>query len=223
MKIPLIDLSHWRSPPRPARQPLDGRYVRLAPLDPRQHARDLFDAACAPGASERFRYLFETVPPDRAAFDQWLDAAAVTDDPLFFAAIDKTTNRALGRQALMRIDALHGVIEIGSILWGPGMARSRLATEALFLFADAVFALGYRRFEWKCNALNEPSRRAAIRFGFQFEGIFRQHMVVKGESRDTAWFAIIDQDWPRLKAGYLRWLRPENFDAAGQQLSKLVF
>ena len=122
----------------------------------------------------------------------------------------------------MRIDTTNGVIEIGHILWGPAIARSRVCTEALFLCAQYAFdTLGYRRFEWKCNSLNEPSRRAALRFGFQFEGIFRQHMIQKGRNRDTAWFAMIDADWPRLRACYEAWLRPENFDAAGQQLYKL--
>jgi RimJ/RimL family protein N-acetyltransferase len=115
------------------------------------------------------------------------------------------------------------VIEIGNILWGPAIARSRIATEALFLFARHAIDLGYRRFEWKCNNLNEPSKRAALRFGFSFEGIFRQHMVVKGKNRDTAWFAMTDQDWPRIEAGYEAWLQPSNFDEAGQQRSKLSF
>ena len=124
----------------------------------------------------------------------------------------------------MRIDPVHGVIEIGSILWGPAISRTRVATEALYLFASHAFdTLGYRRFEWKCNNLNEPSKRAAERFGFTFEGVFRQHMVTKGNNRDTAWFAMIDGDWPRLKAGYEAWLRPENFDESGQQRSKLAF
>lgn len=124
----------------------------------------------------------------------------------------------------MRIDAMHGVIEIGNILWGPAIARTRMATEALYLFASYAFdTLGYRRFEWKCNNLNAPSKRAAERFGFTFEGVFRQHMVTKGGNRNTAWFSIIDSEWPALKAGYERWLQPENFDADGRQKTKLSF
>jgi RimJ/RimL family protein N-acetyltransferase len=124
----------------------------------------------------------------------------------------------------MRIDVTHGVIEIGHILWGPAIARTRVVTEALYLFAHYAFdTLGYRRFEWKCHNLNAPSKRAALRFGYTFEGVFRQHMVAKGRNRDTAWFAMIDADWPRLKAGYEAWLRPENFDADGQQKTKLTF
>lgn len=219
-----MDLTHWNGVPRPERIILEGRYVRLEPLDAARHGADLFASAQAPGADDRFRYLFEDAPADLAAFTPWLEKAAASTDPLFFATIDKRTGRAEGRQALMRIDPTHGVIEIGSILWGPAIARSRITTETLYLFASYVFdTLGYRRFEWKCNNLNEPSKRAAERFGFTFEGIFRQHMVAKGQNRDTAWFAMIDADWPRLKAGYERWLSPENFDEAGQQKSKLTF
>ncbi|AVA22532.1 MULTISPECIES: GNAT family protein [unclassified Rhizobium] len=219
-----MDLANWNGVPRPERITLEGRYVRLEPLDPARHGADLYASAQAPGAEDRFRYLFENAPADLAAFTPWLEKAASGTDPLFFATIDKRTGKAEGRQALMRIDPVHGVIEIGSILWGPAIARSRVTTETLYLFASYVFdTLGYRRFEWKCNNLNEPSKRAAERFGFTFEGIFRQHMVAKGKNRDTAWYAMIDADWPRLKAGYERWLSPENFDEAGQQKIRLTF
>ncbi len=150
------------------------------------------------------------------------DKAASTEDPRFYAVIDRASGRAEGRQALMRITPEHGVIEIGSILWGPAIARTRVATEALYLFGAYAFeTLGYRRFEWKCDAANAPSRRAALRFGFTFEGIFRQHMVVKGRNRDTAWFAITDAEWPKIAAGMQAWLTPANFDAAGQQRQSL--
>lgn len=219
-----MDLTQWTGVPRPERIALDGRYARLELLDPARHGADLLASAQQPGGDDRFRYLFEEPPIDAAAFQPWLDKAAASADPLFFAVIDKQTGRAEGRQALMRIDPAHGVIEIGHILWGPAIACSRVATEALFLSAAHVFdALGYRRFEWKCNNMNEPSKRAAGRFGFMPEGVFRQHMVQKGRNRDTAWFATTDGDWPRLKAGYEAWLRPENFDAAGQQRSRLAF
>ncbi|WP_199085072.1 GNAT family protein [Bosea sp. ASV33] len=219
-----MDLSDWKGVPRPERTVLEGRYARLEPLDPMRHGEDLLASAREPGADDRFRYLFEEAPADRAAFSPWLDKAAASADPLFFAVIDKRTGRAEGRQALMRIDAVHGVIEIGSILWGPAIARSRVATEALYLFARYTFdTLGYRRFEWKCNDLNAPSKRAAERFGFTPEGVFRQHMVTKGRNRDTAWFAMVDADWPRLKAGYDAWLAPGNFDENGQQRARLGF
>jgi RimJ/RimL family protein N-acetyltransferase len=159
---------------------------------------------------------------DRAAYQGWLEAKAPVNDPLFFAVIDRATGKACGRQALMRIDAAHGVIEIGSILWGPSIARSRIATEALYLFAKYAFEdLGYRRFEWKCHNGNEPSKKAALRFGFTYEGLFRQHMVAKGANRDTAWFSIIDGEWTALKAAYDSWLDPANFDAQGAQKRRL--
>ena len=219
-----MDLSTWTGAPRPDRTTLDGRYARLEPLDPARHGADLLASAQQPGGDSRFRYLFEEPPADAAAFQPWLDKAAVSDDPLFSAVVDKRTRRAEGRQSLMRIDPAHGVIEIGHILWGPAIARSRVCTEALYLSAAHVFdTLGYRRFEWKCNNDNAPSKRAARRFGFTHEGVFRQHMVQKGRNRDTAWFAMTDADWPRLRAGYEAWLRPENFDAAGQQRAKLGF
>ena len=215
------DLSIWRGVSRPERSPIEGRYARLEPLDPAKHGADLLASAQSAGADERFRYLFEEPPTDKAAFTAWLEKVAASADPLFFAVIDKSTGKAEGRQTLMRMDPVHGVIEIGNILWGPAIARTRVATEALFLFARHAFDhLGYRRFEWKCNNLNEPSKRAALRFGFVFEGVFRHHMVVKGKNRDTAWFAMIDRDWPALKAGYQRWLDPANFDADGQPADK---
>lgn len=206
---------------RPQRTVLAGRYVRLEPLGP-QHVAGLYLAASAPGAAERFQWLFEQPPADEAELAQWVAVASAKDDPLMFAVVDTATGLAGGRQALMRIVPEHGVIEIGSIMWGPDIVRSRRATEALYLFARHIFDdLGYRRFEWKCNALNEPSRRAAARFGFAYEGTFRQHMIVKGKSRDTAWFAMLDGDWPRLRAEYERWLEPANFEADGTQKTKL--
>jgi RimJ/RimL family protein N-acetyltransferase len=200
---------------------LEGRWCRLEPLDA-AHADDLFAACTAPGAPARFRYLFETVP-DRPAFDAWLAGAASSQDPLFFAVVDALTGRCEGRQAILRSVPEHGVTEIGSILWGPAITRTRVATQALYLTARHVFDdLGYRRLEWKCHSENEPSRRAAERFGFTFEGIFRQHMVLKGANRDTAWFAVVDQDWPRLRQGYEQWLAPDNFDESGRQRRRLA-
>lgn len=208
---------------RPSRIVLDGRYVRLEPLAPR-HAADLYAASTPADAEQRFAYLFEVPPASEAAMRAWIDKVATQDDPMLFAVVDKTTGKAGGRQALMRIVPEHGVIEIGSIYWGPDIARSRRATEALYLFARHVFEdLGYRRFEWKCNDRNEPSRRAAQRFGFTYEGTFRQHMIVKGDNRDTAWFSMLDSEWPARKAGFERWLDPANFDADGTQLTPLRF
>lgn len=222
MKEALMNLTHWTGVSRPDRITLEGQYVRLEPLDPARHAAALFASAQAPGGEDRFRYLFEAPPADMAAFASWLAEAATSADPLFFAVIDRATGLAEGRQALMRIDPVHGVIEIGNILWGPAIARTRVVTEAVFLCVSYVFdTMGYRRFEWKCNDDNAPSKRAALRFGFQFEGVFRQHMVTKGRNRDTAWFAMTDRDWSLVRPRYEAWLRADNFDADGQQRNKL--
>jgi RimJ/RimL family protein N-acetyltransferase len=208
---------------RPERVVIEGRYARLEPIG-MQHAADLYTAAVAPGIEQRFAFLFEEQPASVADIERWIATVAPKDDPLCFAVVDTTTGKAGGRQSLMRITPEHGTIEIGGIMWGAGVARTRAATEAVYLFARHAFDdLGYRRFEWKCNALNEPSRRAALRFGFTYEGIFRQHMIVKGESRDTAWFAMLDGDWPRLRVGYERWLDAANFDADGVQQARLRF
>jgi len=204
--------------PRPARVVLDGRYARLEPLS-LAHADGLLAAS---GDAKSFDYLFDVPPTDLADLRTWITQKAKSEDPLFHAVADRATGAAGGRQTFMRITPEHGVIEIGNILWGPAIARTRVATEALYLAASYVFdELGYRRFEWKCNDLNEPSKRAARRFGFAFEGVFRQHMWAKGANRDTAWFAMLDRDWPRLRAAYERWLEPSNFDAAGRQRAQL--
>ena len=216
------ELPNWKPRPRPARKTLEGRYCRLEPLDPATHGDPLFAASMAEGAETRFRYLFDK-PEDRAGFEGWLARASASDDPLFYTVVDIATGRAEGRQALMRITPEHGVIEVGNILWGSAISRTRVATEALFLHARYVFdELGYRRFEWKCHDGNEPSKRAAQRFGFTFEGVFRQHMVLKGESRDTAWFAMLDSEWPRIRSVFERWLDGSNFDAEGRQKERLL-
>lgn len=207
--------------PRPARVVLDGRYARLEPLAA-VHAPALYEASAAPGAERRFAYLFDLPPAALADMEAWIAKVTAGDDALFSAVIDKATGCAAGRQALMRIVPEHGVIEIGHILWGPAISRRRAATEALYLAARHVFEdLGYRRFEWKCHNLNEPSKAAARRFGFSYEGLFRQHMWAKGANRDTAWFSMLDSEWPGLRREYDRWLAPANFDAAGTQLSRL--
>jgi RimJ/RimL family protein N-acetyltransferase len=216
------DLRNWQPRPRPERVVLAGRRVRLEPLSAARHGDGLFEASSVPDAAQRFRYLFEHPPEDRAALQPWLEKAEAGADPLFFAVVDIATGKVAGRQALMRIEPAHGVIEIGSIYWGPLAARTAGATEAQYLFARYVFdELGYRRYEWKCHNLNERSKRAAERFGFRFEGLFRQHLVAKGENRDTAWFSIIDGEWPALRIAYENWLDPANFDAQGRQKRRL--
>lgn len=216
------NLQEWKPRPRPERIVLDGRYVRLEPLDQAKHADGLFAMATAEDAEGRFRWLFDTKPGDRAAFQPWLDKSGASEDPLFFVVVDKASGKIAGRQTLMRIDPAYGVIEIGNIYWSDLVARRPAATEAQYLFARYIFdELGYRRYEWKCNDRNEPSKRAAERFGFKFEGIFRQHMVVKGENRDTAWYSIVDKEWPALKRAYDAWLDPANFGATGRQKRRL--
>lgn len=216
------DLATWTPRPAPARDALEGRYVRLEPLSRNRHGPGLYEASRVPDAEDRFRWLGEYPPADKAGFLDWVDRVAQSSDPLFFAVIDLWTGKVAGRQTLMRINRTNGVIEIGNIYWGPLVARQRGATEAQFLFMKHVFdGLGYRRYEWKCNNDNEPSKRAARRFGFTFEGLFRQHMVVKGLNRDTAWFSVIDKEWPTLRARYEAWLAPENFDADGKQRRRL--
>ena len=208
---------------RPERTALDGRYVRIEPIGPK-HLDDLWEASSTADGAERYRWLPTDPPKSKADMAAWIEEVLPSEDPLYFAIIDKATGRCEGRQAFLRMAPKDGVIEIGGVYWGPRMARSRLATESLYLFARHAFeTLGNRRFEWKTNNRNEASKRAALRFGFTFEGIFRQHMIVKGESRDTAWFSMLDSEWPSRKAGLERWLDPENFDAPGQQKAKLSF
>ena len=195
--------------------------MRLLPLGA-AHAPALYEACAAPGAERRFAYLSDAPPAAVADVEAWIARAAASEDPLFSAVIDKATGRAAGRQALMRIVPEHGVIEIGHILWGPAISRRRAATEALYLAARHVFEeLRYRRLEWKCHDANEPSKAAARRFGFSYEGLFRQHMWTKGANRDTAWFSMLDSEWPGFRREYDRWLAPGNFDPAGMQLSRL--
>ncbi len=217
----MTDLQNWTPRPKPERKVLEGRYVRLEPLDPQKHGDELFAASSVTDADQRFTWLFEFPPVTRAEFEPWLEKVSKSEDPLFYAVIDKASGKVAGRQTLMRIDPVHGVIEIGNIYWGPLISRKPAATEAQFLFMQYIFdELGYRRYEWKCNNDNAPSKRAAERFGFTFEGIFRQHMVAKGKNRDTAWYSILDSEWPALKKAYQAWLAPENFDRDGQQIKR---
>ena len=212
--------------PGPAKAPerimLDGRYARLEPLDAGCHGDDLHVASTPPDRAARFRYMPELPPDTSESFRAWLAAASASADPLFFAVIDRATGRAEGWQTFLRITPVHRCIEIGNIYWGPRIAGTRVATEAMYLFAVyALETLGYRRYEWKCDALNAPSRRAALRFGLTYEGHFRRAVIIRGRNRDTSWFSIIDEEWPALKAAYERWLAPENFDTGGRQKTRL--
>ncbi len=196
--------------------------MTLAPLDPQAHAEALWEGSGGREHDRLWTYLFAGPFPDRATFDADLAAKAASQDPLFFSILDNANANAAGYASFMRIEPAHRSIEVGSILYTPQLQRTRGATEAMYLMARHVFEdLGYRRYEWKCNALNEPSRRAALRLGFSFEGIFRQHMIIKGRNRDTAWYAMLDSEWPARKAAFERWLDPSNFDAEGRQKSPL--
>ena len=216
------DLSLWTPRAPLERHIIAGRYVHLEPLAPALHGNQLFEAGAGPEAEQLWRYLSDGPYPDRASFEGWLTRAASTDDPLFFVIRDPLSGRVEGRLAFMRIDKGNGVAETGHILFGPRLARTRGATEAIYLQARYIFDdLGYRRFEWKCDNANERSKRAALRFGFTFESVFCQHMVVKGRNRDTAWFAMLDREWPARKAAFERWLHPDNFDDDGRQRTSL--
>ncbi|MEJ1161819.1 GNAT family N-acetyltransferase [Prosthecomicrobium sp. N25] len=210
--------------PRPARPPervvREGRFARIEPLDAARHGPDIWAAGV--DRPEIWTYLGYGPFADEAAFLVWLATRDTLSDPLYFAVVDRSTGRALGCATLMEIRPAQGVIEVGHIFFSPSLQRTPIATEAIFLLMAYVFdELGYRRFEWKCDNGNEPSKRAARRFGFTPEGVFRQHMIVKGRNRDTAWFSILDREWPALKPAFESWLSPENFDPEGRQRRSL--
>jgi RimJ/RimL family protein N-acetyltransferase len=197
---------------------LTGRAVRLEPLSAQTHADALFESVKGSDNDRLWAYLFDGPYADRAAFRDAIETKAKSPDPLYFAVVDKASGRAVGYQAFLRIEPLHRVIEVGAILYAPALQRTIGATEAQYLFARHVFEdLGYRRYEWKCHNLNAASKRAASRLGFTFEGVFRQHLIVKRRNRDTAWFSMLDSEWPARKAAFEQWLSPDNFDAAGRQ------
>lgn len=218
-------LSKWASRPLPPRAVLEGRFCRLEPLDVARHGDDLV-AAFSKTDEDSWRYLFAGPFDSDEDCRTWLADVATRTTEVPYALIDLKSGRAAGMASYMRIEPGHGVIEVGSIHYSDMLKRTPATTEAMFLMMRHVFDdLGYRRYEWKCDSFNAPSRRTAQRLGFLFEGIFRQHMVVKGHSRDTAWFAIVNSDWPMLKRAYEKWLSPDNFNESGQQrvsLSDLI-
>jgi RimJ/RimL family protein N-acetyltransferase len=214
-------LPGWTPRPRPPRAPLDGRYCRLEPLDGARHAADLFAANEEDATGGRWTYLAYGPFAGEAEYRAWVDEVSRRDDPLFHAILDGS-GRAAGVASLMRVDPANGVVEVGHINYGPRLARTPAATEAMYLLMRRVFdELGYRRYEWKCDALNAPSRAAAARLGFRYEGLFRQAVVYKGRNRDTAWFSILDKEWPALRRAFERWLDPANFDEEGRQRERL--
>lgn len=209
-------------PPRPVPVTIEGRFVTLGPLDPARDAAELYRATHGAEKERLFAYLFDGPFESEAAMAAALGKAAAAADAATLAIRDAATGRTLGRATFMRIEPGHRSVEVGSILFSPALARTPAATEAMHLMAAHAFALGYRRYEWKCDALNAPSRAAAERFGFLFEGVFVKHMIIKGRSRDTAWYAITEDRWPAVDAAFRAWLAPENFDAAGRQKRRLA-
>lgn len=212
-------LEGWEPPQTPGNAVLEGRYARLEPLDAATHAALLFRAF--DGHDQVWDYLPYGPFASAAQYHRWVREMAAAGDPFFYAIFDKVKGAYGGVASLMRITPAAGSIELGHINLSPQLQQTRAATEAFYLMMEWAFEAGYRRFEWKCDALNLPSRRAAQRLGLSYEGLFRQHTVVKGRNRDTTWFAAIDKDWPPLKEAFSVWLSPSNFDADGQQKESL--
>lgn len=212
----------WSPPPAPSREPIEGRLCRLEPLDPDRHADALYAADALDEDGRSFTYLPYGPFPTLAAYRAWMTATCLGRDPLFFAIVDRATGAPLGVASYLRIDPTNGSIEVGHLHFSPRLQQTPLATEAMYLMMQRAFALGYRRYEWKCDTLNAPSRAAAQRLGLSYEGVFRQATVYKGRNRDTAWFAAVDAEWPALRAAFVAWLDPGNFDAHGRQRSRLA-
>ncbi len=216
------DLSNWQGCERPHCKVFEGRFVRLEPLEIDRHGDELYEAATAGDADGRFRWLPENTPASRKAFQPWLEKVQASEDPMYFAVIDLVTGKVAGRQTMMRMVPANGVAEIGHIHWGPLIQKTPATTEAFYLFAAHLFdELDYRRFEWKCNNRNEPSKDAALRYGMTAEGVHRQLSVVKGENRDTAWFSLLDYEWVKAGEAFRLWLDPVNFDTDGKQIKRL--
>jgi len=211
----------WKPALPPVPVTLRGRYATLEPLDAKRHGEALWEAAR--GHDEVWTWLFDGPYPTEADFVRAVAEKQASTAAVFLAIVPEGTGKAAGWASFMRAEPAHGVIEVGNILLTPALQRTTAATEAMYLMARHVFeSLGYRRYEWKCNAENLPSRRAAARLGFTYEGIFRQHMVAKGRNRDTAWFSMLDGEWPARKQAFDAWLDRENFNAAGRQLRPLA-
>ena len=211
-------LPHWQAPPRPVMQPIHGVYCHLEPLT-LAHANDLYHHLCAPDNFAAWTYLPYGPFASQVEFNHWLGAQCGQSDPVFYALLSPN-KIAMGLASYLRITPEAGSIEVGHLHFAPTMARSPMATEAMYRMMKQAFEWGYRRYEWKCNGLNLPSRKAAQRLGLSFEGVFRQAAVIKGRNRDTAWFAATDTDWPALEAALLTWLHPNNF-TDGIQIKRL--
>lgn len=212
----------WRGAARPPRAAMTGRFCDLQPVDPARHGGDLFEALSLDTTGRNYTYLGYEPFADEAACTTWLETSCMGDDPMFHVIVDGASGKAVGVASYLRIEPAHGVIEVGHIHFSPLLQRRPAATEAMFLMMRRVFdELGYRRYEWKCDSLNAPSRAAAQRLGFTYDGLFEQAVVYKGRNRDTTWFSILDRDWPRLRAGYEAWLAADNFDPEGRQKQRL--
>lgn len=213
----------WTPRPRPGPEPMAGRWCTLEKLDAAKHADALFDAYMLAPDGRAWTYLFVDRPATREAYRAYAEANAASADPYHYAIIDNATGQPIGTSSLMRIDPVMGQIEVGNITYSPRVQKTPAGTETQYLQMKRAFdELGYRRYEWKCDSLNAPSRAAALRYGFTFEGIFRQAILYKGRNRDTAWFSITDKEWPVVKQAFERWLDPANFDAEGRQKQSLA-
>lgn len=213
-------VEHWKAPEKPSREPMLGNYCRLEPLSPDKHAKELFEANTHDQKGRNWTYLFHGPFEHFEDYLNWMQVTCLGEDPQFWAIIDNQSNRAVGVASYLRITPSAGSIEVGNINFSPLLQKTPAATEAMYLMMKRVFEMGYRRYEWKCDALNQPSRNAAQRLGFSYEGIFRQALVYKNRNRDTAWYAIIDKEWPILEQAFLTWLHPDNF-VNGQQKLRL--
>lgn len=216
-----IAVQNWKPAAFPTRETMPGHFCRLEPLDPKRHTESLFKANALDQEGRNWTYLPYGPFADLESYRNWMLKNCCGRDPLFYAVIDNVTDRAIGVASYLRVDAHNGSIEVGHLNFSPLLQHTTAATEAMYLMMARAFKMGYRRYEWKCNALNEPSRAAAQRLGFSFEGIFRNASVLKGRNRDTAWYAIIDEDWPAIQEAFLQWLNPSNFDLNGKQKKSL--
>ncbi|RPI15988.1 MAG: N-acetyltransferase [Lysobacterales bacterium] len=212
----------WQPRPRPSRSPLQGRHCRVEPLSVARRARELHEANGEDREGRMWTYLLYGPHATLADYVAWLEPREASADPLFFTIVDEATDRGVGLASYLRIEPEHGTIEVGHLQYSPRLQRTAAATEAMYLMMKQAFDLGYRRYEWKCDALNTASRRAAERLGFRYEGTFRQAVVYKGRNRDTAWYSVIDAEWPALAAALGRWLDPANFDKQGRQRRSLA-
>lgn len=214
-------VTDWKPAQRPTHKVLQGRFCTLEPLDATRHADELFAANALDAEGKSWTYLPYGPFDSFSSYRAWIEQSASSADPLFFAIINNETGKAVGVASYLRIDPVNGSIEVGHLNFSPLIQQTASATEAMWVMMREAFSLGYRRYEWKCNALNMPSRAAAQRLGLSFEGIFRQAAVVKGHNRDTAWYAAIDKEWPALNEVLRKWLASENFDDAGRQFVAL--